>query len=104
MLTGIDHVIIAAADPGAAAGLLEAELGLVAGGGGRHDQHGTFNRLTWLGDSYIELVGVFDTTLAAASWWGKHILDLLASSGAAYAGAPLASSDIDADVAMVRSL
>ncbi len=102
MLTGIDHVILAVHDPNKAASQLEAELGLRATGGGRHDQHGTFNRLIWLGDSYIELMGVFDEKLAAESWWGGHILRLLASAEAAYAGMPLSSDEIAVDVALLR--
>ena len=30
------------------------------GGGGRHEALGTYNRLLWLGDTYLELIGVFD--------------------------------------------
>ncbi len=105
MLTGIDHVIIAVADPDSAAVAVEAAVGLRAGGGGRHDQHGTFNRLMWLGDSYIELMGVFDETLAAESWWGRYIVGLLASGASgAYAGTPLATADLAADVEGLRVL
>lgn len=102
MLTGIDHVIVAAADPDLAAAELEEVLGLRATGGGRHEAHGTFNRLIWLGDSYLELMGVFDRRLAAESWWGRHISDLLDGAPAAYAGLALASDDLDADVALLR--
>ena len=63
MLLGIDHLVIAVADPDAAAAELEAELGLTATGGGRHDA-GTRNRLVFLGDVYLELIGVWDRTLA----------------------------------------
>jgi catechol 2,3-dioxygenase-like lactoylglutathione lyase family enzyme len=65
MLLGIDHLVIAVDDPDAAAALLEAELGLVATGGGRHDV-GTRNRLVFLGDAYLELIGVWDRALALA--------------------------------------
>ena len=40
--------------------LLEAALGLAVTGGGRHELGGTFNRLAFLGDTYLELIGVFD--------------------------------------------
>ena len=63
MLLGIDHLVIAVADPDAAAALLEAELGLAATGGGRHAT-GTHNRLVFLGDAYLELIGVWDRRLA----------------------------------------
>ena len=102
MLVGIDHVIIACADPEAAAGQLETTIGLRATGGGRHDAHGTHNRLIWLGDSYIELMGVFDADLAAHSWWGAHMAQSLSLSSAAYAGLALASNDLAADIDRLR--
>jgi hypothetical protein len=102
MLAGIDHVIIACADPDDGAEEIRRALGLIASGGGRHEQHGTFNRLIGLGESYIELMGVFDATLAAGSWWGSHILALLAQSSSAYAGVPFATTDLQGDVARLR--
>ncbi len=102
MLSGIDHVILACADPDGAAAELEAALGLAATGGGCHDAHGTYNRLLWLGDSYVELMGVFDPGLAARSWWGAHISRLLEKSPAAYAGLALASDDLAADIERLR--
>src|SRR5688500_15579028 len=104
MLAGIDHAIIAVSDPDAAAEDVERILGLRAPGGGRHDEHGTFNRLVWLGDSYVELMGVFDEALARTSWWGSYISGLLERSPAAYAGAPLASTDLTADAAALHDL
>ena len=56
MLVGIDHLVIAVADPDAAADELSETLGIPAGGGGRHDHLGTYNRLIWLGDTYLELI------------------------------------------------
>ncbi|TMD28247.1 MAG: VOC family protein, partial [Chloroflexi bacterium] len=53
MLLGIDHLVIAVAVPDDATAQLEQELGLTSAGGGRHDTLGTFNRLVWLGDSYL---------------------------------------------------
>jgi hypothetical protein len=81
MLLGIDHVAIATDDPDATAGALESSLGLAAAGGGRHDALGTFNRLIWLGDAYLELIGVFDTALASSSWLGRPVIDALESGG-----------------------
>ena len=77
MLTGIDHLVIAVADVDAAAAELEAAVGLRATGGGRHPGQGTLNRLVWFGDSYLELIGVEDTTLAASSWIGRPTLAVL---------------------------
>ena len=65
MLLGIDHLVIAVDDPDVAAAELEAALGLVATGGGRHDA-GTHNRLIFLGDAYLELIGAWDRDRARA--------------------------------------
>jgi catechol 2,3-dioxygenase-like lactoylglutathione lyase family enzyme len=65
MLLGIDHLVIAVDDPDAAAASLEAALGLAATGGGHHAT-GTYNRLVFLGDAYLELIGVRDRALALA--------------------------------------
>ncbi len=104
MVTGIDHVIIAVTDPDNAASELEAELGLLPGGGGRHDQYGTFNRLVWFGDSYLELVGLFDVALAELGMFGRHINAVLSGSSAGFAGVALAADDLAADVAQLRAL
>ena len=77
MLTGIDHLVVAVPDVDAAAAELEAAVGLRATGGGRHPGQGTLNRLVWFGDSYLELIGVEDTTLAASSWIGRPTLAVL---------------------------
>jgi hypothetical protein len=81
MLSGIDHVVLAVEDPDAAAATLAEKLGLDATGGGRHEALGTFNRLVWLGDSYLELVGVFDPELAARSWLGPAVLAAIERGG-----------------------
>ncbi len=101
MLIGIDHLVIACSDPDAAAADLEAAVGLRSSGGGRHEALGTFNRLVWLGDAYLELIGVFDDGLAAASWVGRPTLRALERGGglATYA---LAGDDLSADVARLR--
>ena len=104
VLTGIDHVIVAVSDPDGAAGELEQSLGLVAGGGGRHEAHGTFNRLFFLGDSYLELMGVFDDGIAQTSWWGAHMRSVLAKSTDAQAGLVFATDDLTAELARLHSL
>jgi hypothetical protein len=78
MIRGIDHLVLAVEDPDAAAEALGSALGLDADPGGRHEALGTFNRLIWLGDSYLELIGVFDRALAADSWIGRPTLAGLA--------------------------
>jgi hypothetical protein len=81
VILGVDHLVLAVDDPDAAAAELEANLGLAASGGGRHDALGTFNRLVWLGDAYLELIGVFDRGLAEASWLGPAVLAALERGG-----------------------
>lgn len=81
MILGVDHVVLACADPDATAAELENRLGLAATGSGRHEALGTRNRLVWLGDSYLELVGVFDPRLAGQSWLGRPVLAALERGG-----------------------
>ena len=81
MILGIDHLVVAIDDPDAAAALLEEQLGLAARGGGRHEALGTFNRLVWFGDAYLELIGVFDRGLAEASWLGPAVIAALERGG-----------------------
>lgn len=102
MLTGIDHLVIATTDPDAAVDRLEREAGLAPGGGGRHEALGTFNRLVWLGDSYLELIGVFDPALAATSWIGRPTMAALAAGGGLATWA-CASDDLDDDVTRLRA-
>jgi hypothetical protein len=73
MLLGIDHLVIAVDDPDAAAASLESELGLAATGGGRHVV-GTHNRLVFLGDAYLELIGIWDRALAQAHPIGAAVV------------------------------
>jgi catechol 2,3-dioxygenase-like lactoylglutathione lyase family enzyme len=96
VLLGIDHVIFGVPDLRRAADALEAELGLHAVEGGRHEGHGTQNRLIWLGDSYLELMGVFHERLAGGSWWGRHVLGVIRAGGG-YMGLALASDDVSAE-------
>ena len=102
MFLGIDHLVIAVADPDLAAVELEARLGLPSGGGGRHDRLGTFNRLVWLGDTYLELIGVFDASLARTSWIGAPTLQAL-DAGGGLATWAIASDAVDHDVAALRA-
>jgi len=73
--------LVGAVDPDDAAAQLEAELGLVATGGGRHDVLGTFNRLVWLCDAYLELISVFNRAIAERSWLGPPVLRTLDGGG-----------------------
>jgi Glyoxalase-like domain len=102
MLTGIDHLVIAVRDPDSAVRALTESTGLVAGGGGRHEALGTYNRIIWLGDAYLELIGVFDPDLADRSWVGRPVRDIL-STGEGLATWAIGTDDIDADVTRLAS-
>jgi hypothetical protein len=102
MLLGIDHVVIAVLDLGAAARELEDAVGIVATGGGRHPALGTENRLVWLGDTYVELVTIVDEAIAAGSWLGVPVAAALAGGGGFVTWA-VASDDLDGDVASFRA-
>jgi catechol 2,3-dioxygenase-like lactoylglutathione lyase family enzyme len=104
MLLGIDHIVIACRDPDAAAELLRAEVGLEPGGGGRHERNGTFNRLVWLGDSYLELMGVFDAGLAGQRSIGASALAILQAGTEGFASFAIATDDIRSDVAALQAL
>lgn len=103
MLTGIDHVVIACPDPDAAAAELESAVGLRAAGGGRHEGLGTFNRIAWLGDVYLELIGVEDRELAAGHPVTAAALRVLDERGGGFCGFALASDQLAADVARLRA-
>jgi Glyoxalase-like domain len=103
MLLGIDHVVIAVPDLGAAAQQLEDSVGIAATGGGRHPALGTANRLVWLGDTYVELVTIVDESVAAGSWLGMPVAAAL-TTGGGFASWAVASDDLDGDVASFRGL
>ncbi|CAN5694877.1 hypothetical protein BH23CHL7_BH23CHL7_19620 [soil metagenome] len=102
MITGIDHFIVAVPSPDRAADELEAALGLRTGTGGRHEAYGSFNRLLWLGDSYIEFLGISDPALASAAWFGPRALNVLEREGAGYVGLSLASADLATEMVRLR--
>jgi hypothetical protein len=106
MLLGIDHLVIAVRDPDAAASTLERDLGIAFTGGGRHEAWGTFNRLAFLGDTYLELIGVFDRALAGSSTGSavaRASLAVLDAGGEGLASFALATDDIEGDVAALRA-
>jgi catechol 2,3-dioxygenase-like lactoylglutathione lyase family enzyme len=67
MPSGIDHLVIAAPDLDAAVAEVTEKVGLAFTSGGRHAGLGTFNRIAFLGNAYLELMGVDDA--AAAQGW-----------------------------------
>jgi hypothetical protein len=91
----IDHVLIATSDLDAAAARLEAEHGLVAAGGGRHDGLGTHNRIVPLGGGYLELIAVADADEAASSEFGRALSARIGARGEGLMGWAVAVDDIE---------
>lgn len=102
MYLGIDHLVIAVTDPDEAVAAVERAVGGAPTGGGRHHALGTFNRVVWLGDSYLEFIGVFDRQLAERSWTGQPALRALETGGGLATWA-IATDDLDADLARLRA-
>ena len=85
---------------------LERDLGLAVTGGGRHEAMGTHNRLAFLGDTYLELIGVFDAELVRSSpsfAVGGAALAHLEARGEGLATYALATDDVARDVARLRA-
>ncbi|HJP70677.1 MAG TPA: VOC family protein [Candidatus Limnocylindria bacterium] len=105
MIRGIDHLVIACADPDAAAAQLESALGLSVSGGGRHAGRGTFNRIAWLADgSYIELIGVDDREAALAQPVGAAAVRALETRGGGLATYALRDDDLEATAAALGAI
>ena len=102
MLLGIDHLVIAVRDPDAAAAEFEEMLGLAATGGGRHERAGSFNRLIFLGDSYIELIGIRDRALAAANPIGAAAVTALDAGSVGLVTWAIATDGARREVASLR--
>lgn len=90
----IDHVIYATADLDAAAARVEAELGVVAVAGGRHEGLGTHNRIVPLGRGYLELLAVADPEEAASSELGRAVHARIAAEGEGLLGWAVAVDDV----------
>ena len=104
MIRGIDHLVIACADPDTAADELSDALGLAVIGGGRHESGGTWNRIAWLADgSYIELIGIADREAAVASPVGAAAVRTLDASGGGLAAFALAVDDLSLTVGGLRA-
>lgn len=91
MLTAIDHIIIGVHDLEKAATQYSQKLGLAVSGGGIHPTGGTANRIIVIGDTYLELIAIYDPAEAQQS-----MLDRLAVNEG-YLNFVLASNDIEAD-------
>jgi hypothetical protein len=106
MLLGIDHLVIAVHDPEAAAAELEAVAGFAWSGGGRHESMGTYNQLAFLGDTYLELIGVFDPRRVAANpsfAVGAAAWSALGAGREGLVTFALATDDVVADVARLQA-
>ncbi|MDQ4034520.1 MAG: VOC family protein [Chloroflexota bacterium] len=99
MIRGIDHLVIACADPDEAASELESAIGLTAAGGGRHAGLGTFNRIAWLADgSYLELIGVEDREMALRTPVGAATVATLDAAGGGLATWALRDDEVELTV------
>ena len=104
MIRGIDHLVIACADPDAAAAELESSVGITCTGGGRHAGRGTWNRLAWLADgSYLELIGIEDAELARQNPVGDAAVRWLEAHGDGLATYALRVDDLEATAAGHRA-
>ncbi|MDH4334149.1 MAG: VOC family protein [Chloroflexota bacterium] len=102
MATAIDHVVIAVPDPDAAADELTERLGLAFTGGGRHPGLGTFNRIAFLGDAYLELIGVEDPDAALGWAVGRAAVRAL-DGGGGFATWALSDDNLAATVARLQA-
>lgn len=91
----LDHVIIGVQDLDAAAARLFDEYGLASVAGGRHQGHGTANRIVPLGRTYLELMAVVDVAEAGASILGRTMMGFTAN-GDGLLALCLRSENIDA--------
>ena len=103
MLLGIDHLVIAVDDVDSAAAGLEDTLGLAATGGGRHESVGTQNRLVFLGDAYLELIGVWDRRLARRHPIGVAVVAALDASTPGLVTYALATDGARREAATLRA-
>lgn len=90
----IDHVIYATRDLDTAAAKIEADLGVAAVAGGRHEGLGTHNRIVPLGHGYLELLAVCDPDEAARSALGSALLARIAELGDGLMGWAVAVDDV----------
>jgi hypothetical protein len=94
-MLAIDHVILPARTLDEAASWMLEAHGLASVPGGRHEGHGTWNRIVPLGDAYLELLAVVDPTEAATSPLGRWVLTV-ADHPPVISGLCLRTDDADA--------
>ena len=103
MLLRLDHLVIAVPDPEAAAAELERTVGFACTGGGRHPLWGTYNRLAWFGDTYVELIGLFDRSLAHRAPVSRAVLAAIDAGRCGLVSYAIATDDIAGDAAELRT-
>jgi catechol 2,3-dioxygenase-like lactoylglutathione lyase family enzyme len=103
LVVRIDHVIYATADLDAAAARVASELGLSVVAGGRHDGHGTHNRIVPLGGGYLELMAVADPAEAADSPIGSAVQAWLAEHAEGLFAWAVEVEDLDSVAARLGS-
>jgi hypothetical protein len=91
----VDHVIVCLTDLNDAVAAFEGAHGVTSVEGGRHEGHGTANRLVPLGDDYVELVAVVDRGEAADRPFGAWVAEQSRRDGAD--GIALRTDDIEAE-------
>ncbi|HEX3220299.1 MAG TPA: VOC family protein [Candidatus Limnocylindria bacterium] len=103
MLQAIDHLVIAVPDPHAAARELEERLGIAFTSGGRHPGAGTYNRIAFLGEPYLELIGIEDAALASQKPIGAAALRALeANPSGGLATFALLDEELEATVTLLQ--
>ncbi|TMB57407.1 MAG: VOC family protein [Chloroflexi bacterium] len=102
MPSAIDHLAVAVPDPAAAADLLAERLGISFSSGGQHPGMGTVNRVAFLGDPYLELIGVIDPGLADEWPIGRAALRTL-ERGGGLATYGLVEDELEAAVARLQA-
>lgn len=96
----VDHVIVCVANLELEARRFEREHGVVSIEGGRHQGHGTANRLVPLGANYIELLAVVAPKEAKTSVLGTWAMHRAAVPGAT--AVCLRTDDLDAVCGRLR--
>jgi hypothetical protein len=99
----IDHVIYATHDLDGAAARVEAQVGVAAVGGGRHDGLGTHNRIVSLGDTYIELLAICDADEAAGSPLGRALRQRIEQAGEGLMGWAVEVDDVQPVAARLKT-
>jgi catechol 2,3-dioxygenase-like lactoylglutathione lyase family enzyme len=102
MPSAIDHIVVAVADPAAAADLLTEQLGISSTGGGQHPGMGTVNRLAFFGDQYLELIGVIDPVLANGGPAGRAAQRVI-KGGGGLATFALVDDELETTVARLQA-